>query len=575
MIDVIPVLNSPHTIEHRSMPHDNPAASLTRKHRIVILGGGFAGVHTAMELERRMSAADRRDIEVVLVSNVNYMVFQPLLPEMISGTIELQHGVTPIRRLLKTTRVYVRDIQFIDIAGKRVGLAPGFQPRTDVLDYDQLVICLGSRINFSLVPGMKEHAIPFKYLGDAMRLRYEAVRALEEADIEIDPEERRKLLTFVVAGGGFSGVECIAELHDFLRHAMSAYHNLAPSELRCILLQSAERILPEVDPVLAQYAHRILERRGIEIRVNVRLNTVSADAVIVQPKGAAERERIPTRTVVTTVPAAPDPLVSSLPCQLDRGRIVVDEFLKVTGFDTLWAVGDCAAVPQPDGITSPPTAQHAVRQAKVCATNLLATYHGKEQVGFKFTGLGKLASLGRRSAVAEVMGIKLRGVLAWLAWKAIYLSKIPGWDRKFRVAMDWATDLVLPRDIAQIRIHEHESVRRMYFHKGEVLFREGDFGDLLFVIISGEVDILRNGSVVRSLKAGDVFGEMALVSDDMRSAVASARTDLCTIAISRAAFQQLVAHLPGVRGAIDAILTSRGHHGLPNLQTDGGQQPNA
>ena len=545
------------------MPHDNLVSSPPRKHRIVILGGGFAGVHTAMELERRMSAADRRDIEVVLVSNVNYMVFQPLLPEMIGGTIELQHGVTPVRRLLRTTRVYVRDIQFIDVAGKRVGLAPGFQPRTDVLDYDQLVICLGSRINFSLVPGMKEHAIPFKYLGDAMRLRYEAVRALEEADIEVDPDEKRKLLTFVVGGGGFSGVECIAELHDFLRHAMSAYHNLETRELRCILLQSAERILPEVDPVLAQYAHRILERRGIEIRVNVRLNAVSADAVIVQPKGATERERIPTRTVVTTVPAAPDPLVSSLPCKLDRGRIVVDQFLKVAGVEALWAVGDCAAVPQPDGITSPPTAQHAVRQAAVCAANLLATYRGKEQVGFKFTGLGKLASLGRRSAVAEVMGIKLRGVLAWLAWKAIYLSKIPGWDRKIRVAMDWATDLVLPRDIAQIRIHEHESVRRMCFHQGEVIFRTGDFGDLLFVIVSGEVDILKNGNVISSLKAGDVFGEMALVSDDPRSAVASARTDLCTIAISRAAFQQLVAHLPGVRGAIDAILTSRGHQGLP------------
>jgi NADH dehydrogenase len=512
-----------------------------------------------MELERQSSAADRRDIEVILVSNLNYMVFQPLLPEMIGGTIALQHGVTPIRRLLKRTRVYVRDIQFIDIAAKEVGLSPGFQPRTDVLKYDQLVVCLGSRINFTLVPGMKEHAIPFKYLGDAMRLRYEAVRALEEADIEVDPAERRRLLTFVVAGGGFSGVECIAELHDFLRHAVSAYHNLSTDDLRCVLLQSGDRILPEVDPVLAKYAQRILERRGVEVRVNVRLKAVSADGVIVQPKGTDVIETIPTRTVVTTVPAAPDPLVSALPCKLDHGRIVVDGFMKVPGFDSLWSVGDCAAVPQPDGIISPPTAQHAVRQAKVCAANILATFRGRKHVPFKFTGLGKLASLGRRSAVAEVMGIKLSGILAWVAWKAIYLSKIPGWDRKIRVAMDWMIDLVLPRDIAQLRIYEPDSVRRMYFHKGEVIFREGDFGDRLFVIVSGEVDIVKHGSLITTLKAGEVFGEMALVSDDLRSAQADARTDLCTIAISRAAFQQLVAHLPGVRGAIDEILKSRGY----------------
>lgn len=512
-----------------------------------------------MELERQMSTALHRQIEVVLVSNENYMVFQPLLPEMIGGTIKLQHGVTPIRRLLRSTRVYIREIQNIDLTMRTVSLAQGFQPKPEILAFDQLVICLGSRLDFTKVQGMQEHAIPFKYLGDAMRLRYEAVRALEEADIQIDPAERRKLLTFVVAGGGFSGVECIAELHDFLQHAIAAYHNLRPDELRCILLQSADRILPEVDPTLAEYAHRILERRGIEIRVNVRLNAVSAGAVMVTSKGASGSELLSTRTVITTVPSAPDPLVVNLSCPLDRGRIVVDQYLNVPGYESLWAVGDCAAVPQRDGITSPPTAQHAVRQAKVCAWNLLVQFNGKPKTSFQFTGLGKLASLGRHSAVAEVMGIKLRGILAWAAWKGIYLSKIPGWDRKFRVAMDWAVDLFLPRDIAQLRIYEPESVRRLYFHQGEIIFREGDFGDNLFVIVKGEVDIVKGDVPVSSLKNGEVFGEMALVSDESRSATARARTEVAAIAISRAAFQQLVTHLPGVRPAIDAILTSRGY----------------
>lgn len=541
------------------MESDKPTTLAGGRHRIVILGGGFAGVHTAMYLERLMSPAERQAIEVILVSNENYMVFQPLLPEMVGGTIQIQHGVIPIRRLLRTTRVYIRDVQKIDLTAKQIELAPGFQPRTEYLEFDQLVIALGSRLDFTKVPGMKEHSIQFKYMGDAMRLRYEAIRALEEADIQDNPQERARLLTFVVAGGGFSGVECVAELNDFLMHAVTAYHSLSPADIRCILLQSGDRILPEVDPVLASYAHRILERRGINIRVNVRLNAVSDDAVVVQPKSAAPAELIPTRTVVTTVPAAPDPLVTSLPCERDRaGRIIVNQFVNVPEFETLWAIGDCAAVPQPDNISSPPTAQHAVRQAKICAANLLAAYRKTPKKPFLFTGLGKLASLGRYSAVAEVMGVNLTGLPAWFFWKAIYLSKIPGWDRRFRVAIDWILDMILPRDITQLRIDDPKSVRRMFFHKGEYLFHEGDFGDLLFVVISGEIDIVKGTTLVRTMSQGEVFGEMALISDCVRSADVIARTNVHVIGISRPAFQELVAHFPGVRSAIDAILASRG-----------------
>ena len=542
------------------MSNDGSHSPTAHKHRILILGGGFAGVHVAQHLERLLTPGEQHEIEVVLVSNENYMVFQPLLPEMVGATIAPQHGVIPIRRILRTTRVYIREIQSIDLAAKTVELAPGFQPQTKTLGFDQLVVCLGSRLDFSKVQGMKEHAIPFKYLGDAMRLRYEAVRALEEADIESDPDEKRKLLTFVVAGGGFSGVECIAELHDFLAHAISAYRNLKKSELRCVLLQSAERILPEVDPVLAQYAHQILEKRGIEIQVNVRLNAVSADAVVVTSKVSPDSQRIPTRTVVTTVPSAPDPLVSALPCQRDRaGRIIVNEFLNVPNFEMLWAVGDCAAVPQPDGIMSPPTAQHAVRQAKTCAANLLAKHRKQKHSKFLFTGLGKLASLGRYSAVAEVMGIKMRGIPAWMAWKAIYLMKIPGWDRKVRVLMDWIIDVILPRDIAQLRIHESDSVHQLFFNKGETIFNEGDFGDQLLVVVKGEVEIIKESKVLSLLKEGDIFGEIALISDQPRSAQASAKTDVHAVAISREAFQQLVTHLPGVRPTIETIMSARGY----------------
>ena len=525
------------------------------KTRILILGGGFAGVYTAMFLERGLSRAEREEVEISLVSLENYMVFQPLLPEVISGTIETLHVITPIRRMARRTRLYTREILGIDLQRKVVTLAPEFLPKTKELPFDHLVVALGSRLNCDVVPGMREHAIPFKYLGDALRLRNAIVQALEEADTETDPIERQRLLTFVVGGGGFSGVECIAELHDFLQSAITAYHSIKPADLRVILLQSAERILPELGEDLARYAHRILEKRGIDIRLNTRLKAVTSDGAVLQRKDAADCEFIPSRVVVATVPAAPHRLVEQLPVEKDKsGRIVVVPQMHLPATPSVWALGDCAAVPQPDGIMSPPTAQHAFRQARTCADNILATLRSKPLHRFSFTGLGKLASLGHRSAVAEVLGFKFRGFLAWVIWRVAYLTKVPGLDRKWRIFTDWCLDLFLPRDITEVRIFKPDSVCREHLHTDEMVFDQGDFGDKVFVIVSGEADVLRDGESVATLKAGDVFGEMALISSRPRSAAIRARTPLDLISISRDAFDKLVAHLPGVKGAMEEVL---------------------
>jgi NADH dehydrogenase len=454
-------------------------ASADGKKRILILGGGFAGVYTAVYLGKGMTADERANIEVTIVSNENYIVFQPFLPEVISGTIETLHCITPIRRMAKHAQLYTRLIEEIDLEKKTVRLAPEYVPKPIILKYDHLVVGLGTKLNYDLVPGMREHAIPFKYLGDALRLRNQAVGVLEEAAIETDPEERRRLLTFVVGGGGFSGVECIAELNDFLTSAVKAYPGIEREEIHCVLLQSADRILPELGESLAIYAQEILENRGVEIQLNVRLRAVSGDGVIVMDKATKESTIIASRTVVTTVPSAPHDLVTTLPCELDRGRIVVTENMDVPDHRGLWAVGDCAAVPQVDGITSPPTAQHALRQAKTCANNILATIRGKKMKRFGFTGLGKLASLGRMSAVAEVFGFKMKGVIAWVFWRTVYLSKFPGFDRQIRIGIDWFLDLLLPRDITQVRIFQPESIIQEHFHKGEKIFDQGDYGDKL------------------------------------------------------------------------------------------------
>ncbi|HSG91180.1 MAG TPA: FAD-dependent oxidoreductase [Pseudomonadales bacterium] len=537
---------------------DAPAGTDDGRHRILILGGGFAGVYTAKFLASGLRRAERARVEITIVSNENYMVFQPLLPEVVSGTIEMLHVITPIRRMARAAQLYTREIEAIDVRRKRVRLAPGFVPRPMELEYDELVVCLGTQLNFDLVPGMREHALPFKYLGDALRLRNDAVHVLEEADIEQDPEEKRKLLTFVVAGGGFSGVECMAELHDFLHSAVRAYENIAPEELNCILVQSGQRILPELQEQLALYAQRILTKRGIDLRLNTRMTAVSADAVIVTDKTTQAQTVIPTRTMITTVPAKPHPLVAALPVEHEGGRIRVTEFLNVPEMSDIWAVGDCAAVPQKDGIFSPPTAQHALRQARTCADNILARMRGEAMQSFAFTGLGSLASLGSRSAVAEVMGVRLRGFVAWVAWRAIYLMKFPGLDRQIRIAVDWTLDFILPRDITQLRIFQPDPIHNEHFHAGELVFDDGDFGDKLYVILEGEADIEKDGTVLTTLGQEEVFGEAALISDRPRGAAVRARTALDVLSVSRPSFQKLIGHMPGTRASIEEIMIERG-----------------
>ncbi|HEX5442460.1 MAG TPA: cyclic nucleotide-binding domain-containing protein, partial [Pirellulales bacterium] len=242
------------------------------------------------------------------------------------------------------------------------------------------------------------------------------------------------------------------------------------------------------------------------------------------------------------------------PCEQERGRVRVDGSLRVPGWSGLWAVGDCAAVPQPDGITSPPTAQHAVRQARLCAANIVASLDDRPPQTFAFTGLGKLGSLGRRSAVAEVMGFKISGLPAWVLWRAIYLSKFPGFDRKLRILADWIWDMLLPRDVTQIRLRDGQAVRQEHFEPGQVVFDQGDFGDKLYVVVRGEAEVTDNGAVLRALGAGDVFGEIALIADTPRTACVRALTALDLVAVPRRAFGQLVTHLPGVRESMESIM---------------------
>ncbi len=353
--------------------------------RILILGGGFGGVYTALTLEQLLRHDLRRGaVELTLVNRENYLVFQPMLPEVISGSIGLVDTITPIRRLCPNTNLYTRPIEKVDIQRRRVLTAAGLGTRPCEIEYDHLVIALGNVPSLADLPGLAEHALPFKYLGDALTLRNRVIHTLEEADIEPDPQVRRALLTFVVAGGGFSGVEVVAELNDFVRAVARNFRHLNAGDIRVILVHAGELIFPELPRSLAEFAQRLLSKRGVEVRLRTRLAGATAEAALLEGG-----ERVATRTLVSTVSSVPNPLVASLPVKKERGRVVVDSHLAVPDYPGVWAVGDCAfVVDGASGEPCPPTAQHAIRQARRLAENLVATLRAAPKTRFAFPRIG-------------------------------------------------------------------------------------------------------------------------------------------------------------------------------------------
>jgi NADH:ubiquinone reductase (H+-translocating) len=527
-----------------------------RRTRVLIIGGGFGGTYTAMVLERLLKGDP--NVEVGLISKENYLVFQPMLPEVISGSIGIVDTIAPIRRLCPKTNLYTREVESIDLKSKTVTTSAGFRPRPFEVEYDHLVIALGNITSFAGQPGLAEHALPFKYLGDALVLRNHVIHALEEADVESDRELRRALLTFVVAGGGFSGVEAVAELNDFVRKVARRFRRIDPAEIRVVLLHAGPLILPELPQSLAQFAQRLLQRRGVEIRLNTRLAGATAESALLESD-----ERIPTKTLVSTVPAAPNPLVAALPCKKERGRIVVNKHLEVIGYPGVWALGDCAwVVDHETWQPCPPTAQHATRQAACLAKNLFATLRGKPKQAFSFQALGKLASLGHRSAVAEVFGFKVSGFIAWLMWRAIYLMKLPGFDRKLRVSTDWFLDLLLPPDIVQLKLGKPASLCREHFEPQQIIFRQGDRGDRLYIVVDGEVEMLKqeprqHEQQLARLGPGECFGEMALVNESPRMATARTVTTANLLSLDRATFNALFASHPPLRRMFQMLIDKR------------------
>jgi NADH dehydrogenase len=429
-----------------------------RKKRIVILGGGFGGVYAAIHLEKLL--ARESAVEICLVSRDNFFLFTPMLHEIAASDLEITNIVNPLRKLLRKVEVVVGDVNEIDLPNKRVLISRGYRNDSQQVDYDHLVIALGSITNFYDIPGLADLAVPMKSLRDAIQLRAQIIQHLEEANSECNPADRQSLLTFVVAGGGFAGVETVAALNDFVREALPFYPNLCEDMLRVMLVHSGSVILPELGESLGRYTQKVLARRGVEVRLSTRVKSMTENSVFLVDSVA-----IPSRTLVWTAGTVPSPLIFSLPCTKERGRIRVNQFLQVSDWPDVWAVGDCAFVPdiRNSGKSHPPTAQHAIREGKVVAQNIAAALLGRPLKSFSFRTIGLLASIGRRTGVARIFGFNFSGFFAWWMWRTIYLSKLPGLDKKVRVAFDWTLDLLFPKDVCAV----HDLPYRRDFHRLE------------------------------------------------------------------------------------------------------------
>jgi NADH dehydrogenase len=412
---------------------------------VVIAGGGFGGLYAARRLERRLP---RHSARITVVSDVNFLLYTPLLPGAAAGTLEPRHVVVPLRE----------ELEWADlILGRVTGADPGvnevyvrtLDERDETLRYDQFIVAIGSVSRVLPVPGLAEHAMGFKTLADAIALRNQALLYLEIAESLPDDASRREYLTFVFVGAGYAGVEGIAELQDYINDAVDRYPRCRVAGTRWIIVEALDQIMPEIPKSLAEFASRELRSRGIELRTGTRLESVEEDAALL-----STGERIPTRTVCWTAGVKPPAIVRQLGLPVsDAGRIEVDATMRVRGWDNAWAIGDAAAVPDPAKsrkAPTPPTAQHAIRQGRVVGENVAAVLAGRKPRPFRYRTLGVFVDLGQHKAVATMLGLRLRGFPAWFAARTYHLAMMPGIGRRVRLGIDWAVGLVFGRASAEL-----------------------------------------------------------------------------------------------------------------------------
>jgi NADH dehydrogenase len=415
---------------------------------IVIIGGGFGGLYTALELEKLLKR--RADVTVTLLNEENFFLFTPMLPETGASSIATRHIVSPLRKLLRRTRFAEVKVESIDLESRIVFARHSLTGARREFTFDHLVLALGGVTNYFNIPGAAEYSLPFKTLGDAIYVRNHTIDKLEEAAVE--PEHARELLTFAMVGGGLTGVEVTGALNDFVREAARYYPEIDKKHIRMMLIDASPRLMSEMSEGLATFAEKVLIERGVEVRKQTKVIRVEPNCFEL-----STGETIDAHTLIWAAGVAPNPLVASLPLGKERGRIRTNEYLEAEGATNVWAVGDCAHIPDPKtGKTHPPTAQHAVREAKRAARNIAAALGIGKRAPFDYRTMGQLAIVGERTGVADVMGYQFSGLFAWFLWRTYYLMRIPQLEKKLRVVLDWTLDLFFSRDLVQLAVKREQ-----------------------------------------------------------------------------------------------------------------------
>ena len=537
------------------MPAEGATAREGGPPRVVILGGGYGGLYTALGLQK---AARKGRIHLTLISRDNFFLSQPMLAEVVSGSIEPPHIVSPIRRLCPQSDFHQAEVEDIDLDRRQVVIRYPDQPNFRYIPFDHLVIAVGASTDLSRIPGMAAHSFSFKTLGDAIALRGHLIGVLERADVEEDPERKERLLTFVVTGGGYTGVEVAAEINAFVREATGSYRHVEAAEVRVLLLQGASRILPELDEGPAAFSHRVLERRGIEIRLKTRVSGATAEGVVLD-----DGSSIAARTLVAAIGAAPNRVLEKLACPRDqKGRLIVDSQLAVAGYPGLWSVGDCAAIPDTvkDG-TCPPTAQYAIREARHLAKNILAAVKGSPMKPFAYKSLGVFVPLGRFSGAAQIMGVNVSGLLAWWLYRTYYLFQLPRMKRKIQVFIDWNLELLFRRDIVHLDITRSQQTTRSHYEPGQIVFNQGDLARGFFIILDGQVEVVRQREGVEELVAtlgpGEYFGEISLLLGVRHTATIRALTTVDLLIMNGNDFTALANSSSDFRDLLGGVMRKR------------------
>lgn len=502
--------------------------------RVLVLGGGYVAIWFARAVRK---AVKRGDIELTVVDHNNYHTFHGLVPEMLTGVVQAGQIISPSRRLFAPGRFVCANVDAIDLETKTVTVSRVLDGRPATLAYDHLVVNLGSVDDLSRYRGVGEHTMRLKGYFDCIRVRNHLLAMLEMAEIEPDPEERRRILHFVIAGGNYAGIEVASELSEMLDDLVGdEYRGLKREEARVTVVHSGDMILPELGrqfPKLSERAERILAKNGIVLEKGVRLASATPEEAVL-----SDGRRLATRSIISCTGTAQSPVLDQLPFERDaHGRLVADAYGRVSVEHCVWSAGDCGAVPMKNGKMAPPLALYAMHGGRTIGRNLVRALRGQALKPYSFTGMGDCCVLGRGKAVGQIWGIPLSGLPAWLVWRACMVTYLPSWQKRIRTMFDWLVVPLLGRDIASVNAADQVGVVRHLFEAGQVIIRQGDIGRAMYILQSGRVEVVqeRDGAEERlaTLGPGEHFGEIAVLKDTRRTATVRALEPVTVLRISR------------------------------------------